>query len=151
MNTRGIKIAIGDADALIALLYKDDLLHESATSVSQKLLWLNIDTIFPNTAILEAITTLQRKLSNPSLALFLKKQYENDVLAVDFVDDKVMKKASLLFDPQKSKHNTIFDAIVAASAEKFSTELLFSFDQWYKKIGLKLAFEELKGASNTQS
>ncbi|MDP3732992.1 MAG: hypothetical protein Q8Q91_00480 [Candidatus Daviesbacteria bacterium] len=37
-----------------------------------------------------------------------------------------------------SKHNTFFDAIVAATAEKLNADGIFSFDSWYPKLGFKL-------------
>lgn len=49
-----------------------------------------------------------------------------------------MKRAYEIFDKAKSKQNTFFDAIVAATAKKLGAECIFSFDGWYPKLGLKL-------------
>jgi predicted nucleic acid-binding protein len=57
---------------------------------------------------------------------------------IEVVDQSVIDTASTLFDPQASKHNTFFDAIVAAVAQKLNATAVFSFDGWYEKIGLKL-------------
>lgn len=37
-----------------------------------------------------------------------------------------------------SKKNTFFDAIVAATAENLGTDAIFSFDDWYPKLGFRL-------------
>ncbi len=34
-----------------------------------------------------------------------------------------------------------FDAVVAACAEKLEADVIFSFDDWYQKLGFKLAEE----------
>lgn len=39
----------------------------------------------------------------------------------------------------KLSGNRIFDAIVVATAKKLNTNIIFSFDDWYEKLGLKLA------------
>ncbi len=44
-------------------------------------------------------------------------------------------------DFKKSKHNTLFDAVVAATAKKYQADAIFSFDKFYKKQGFKLASE----------
>jgi predicted nucleic acid-binding protein len=45
----------------------------------------------------------------------------------------VLNAAAALFKPHGSKHNTIFDAIVAALAQKHHAQAIFSFDDWYEK------------------
>lgn len=42
---------------------------------------------------------------------------------------------------ERSKHATLFDGIVAAVAEKYQADAIFSFDKFYKRKGFKLASE----------
>lgn len=132
-------IIIGDADALIALAIEKDSLHSRASAISRKLADDNMQVIFPNTAISEAVTTLLRKHSNPKLAGYLAQQYKENIFKVEYVDEDTMKMAVNIFSPVSSKKNTFFDAIVAATAKKLQADVIFSFDTWYKKLGLQLA------------
>lgn len=132
-------IIIGDADALIALAIEKDSLHLRATTISRKLDDDNIQVIFPNTAICEAITTLLRKHSNPKLAGYLSQQYKENIFKVEYVDESVMRLAVNIFNPVSSKKNTFFDALVAGTAKKLNSKIIFSFDSWYKKLGFQLA------------
>lgn len=134
-------VVIGDADSLIALFLDYDANHERATFTLTKLNQAGVAVIYPNTAIAEAITTLLRKHSNPKLALYLAQQYKDNRFTVEYVDEKIMKLATEIFKPKGSKQNTFFDAIVAACAKTLSTNEIFSFDDWYAKLGFTLASE----------
>lgn len=136
-------LAVGDADILIALAKPDDLLNAQANAVAESLLNAGITVVFPNTAFAEAITTLQRKYANPALAAFVAKQYKEQAFAVEYITEMIMHKAVTIFNPYKSKKKTIFDAIVAATAEKLQTDTIFSFDNWYKTLGFKNAVDLL--------
>ncbi len=135
-------IIIGDADSLIALADKQDANHQKAKRISQ---WLNLkrfQVIYPNTAILETITALSRAKNLPDKAKLINKQYLAGAFTVEYVNLEIQTKAAIIFETRsQSKQNTIFDAIVAATANKFETNLIFSFDDWYPKPGFKLAGE----------
>lgn len=132
-------IVVGDADALIALLLEKDGHYQEASEISKYLYAKGYIVIFPNTAVVEAITTFQRKFSSPRLAGILSDQYAQGVFAVEYIDEEIMNIAGGLFNPKKSKKNTFFDAIVAATAKSLKADAIFSFDNWYKKVGFKLA------------
>lgn len=135
INIHGNSIVIGDADGLIALVNPQDFFHEKAIKLSSYLLKESIAIIYPDTAIAEAITTFQRKLSYPKYAELLLDYYKNDMFTVEYIDEAIMRVACGLFDPYKSKQNTFFDAIVAATAKTLSASAIFSFDSWYRKKG----------------
>lgn len=132
------KIVVGDADSLIALSYKDDPNHARANKVSEFLRKNDYEIIYPNTAILEAITALKRGLTLPNESHLVNRQYQTGNFTVEFVDEQVQMRAGQRFDKTISKKNTIFDAIVVETAVKLKTEYIFSFDVWYKKEGFKL-------------
>jgi|SRR3990167_6174446 len=132
---------IGDADSLIALFLNYDANHERAKLTLAKINQMGMIAIYPNTAIAEAITTLLRKHSNPQLAAYLALQYSNDRFTIEYVDEKMMKLATEIFNPQGSKQNTFFDAIVAGIAKTLGVDTIFSFDDWYKKLGFTLAYD----------
>jgi predicted nucleic acid-binding protein len=134
-------VVIGDADGLIALLQEDDSNHEKAVQIARRCIEQHAEVIFPLTAIVEAVTTLQRRLRNPALAEKVRQQTIAGQLVIDEVDRETLKQASTLFNPFGSKQNTLFDAVVAVVARKYGATTIFSFDGWYKHIGLTLAHD----------
>ncbi len=133
------KIVVGDADSLIALAFKDDANHEKAKKISEQLLSQAYEIVYPNTAILEAITTLRRALNLSDKAQLVNHQYQQGNYTVEYVDEGIQLKASQRWQKAESKKNTIFDAVVAQTAVKLNADCIFSFDSWYKKLGFKLA------------
>jgi predicted nucleic acid-binding protein len=136
------KVVIGDADGLVALADNKDANHTRAQSVTRWMLELGYEVIFPNTAILEAITALKRAKNLPDKAHLINRQYESGAFLVEYVGGAVQKKASKRFEKTISKKNTIFDAVVAEIAIDLHAEYIFSFDQWYAKEGFLLAPEK---------
>src|SRR3989344_3082326 len=132
-------VVIGDADVLIALYMEEDGHYNEASKTSNYLHTKGYSVIFPDTAIVEAITSFQRKFSSPKLAGILTDQYKKGVFAVEYVDENIMQLAADLFNPKSSKKNTFFDAIVASVAKSLNADAIFSFDNWYRKIGFRLA------------
>lgn len=135
-------ICVADADALIALALEKDPNHHQAVRISTMLLERGITVIFPVTVFPEAITSLKRAASQPEKAHLINEQLKQGVFHIDYIDEAIIQRASQIFDQAKSKQNTFFDAIVAATAEKLGAESIFSFDDWYPKLGYKLAGQE---------
>lgn len=132
------KVVVGDADSLIALAYKADPSHIKAQKISKFLIDQGYEIVYPNTAILEAITALKRGLDLPNEAHLLNRQYQAGAFTVEFVNEEIQQKASQRFEKTASKKNTIFDAVVAEVAVKLAAEYIFSFDEWYSKEGFGL-------------
>ncbi len=133
------KVAVGDTDSLIALVSKDDANHIRAKKTSQWLLAQGYEIIYPNTAILETITTLKRALNQPDKAALINKQYQQGAFNIEYIDEDIQLKASQRFEKAISKKNTIFDAVVAQTAILLGADFIFSFDNWYPKEGFLLA------------
>lgn len=134
-------IAVGDADGLVALADKSDANHERAKKVSQWLLSRGFDIIYPNTAILEAITALKGAKNLPDKAHLINKQYLEGAFTVEFIDELTQRQAAIRFEKTVSKKNTIFDCLVIEVAVKFSTKVIFSFDDFFIKQEFQLAGE----------
>lgn len=139
------KIAIGDADCLVALADEKDANYNKARKISDWLLFAGYQVIFPNTAILEAITALKRGKNLPEKAHLINREYQAGSFIIEFVNENIQQRASLRFEKTISKKNTIFekntifDAIVAETAVELEADCIFSFDSWYMKQGFKLA------------
>lgn len=131
------KIAVGDADSLIALAHKEDTNHDKFKKISEWLLSEGYEVVYPNTAILEAMTSLRRALNLPDKAAFINEQYMKGAFTVEYVDEVIQLKAAKRFEKTRSKKNTIFDAVVAETAIKLNADYILSFDDWYLKEGFK--------------
>ena len=132
------RFIIGDADALIALSHHSDQHHLQAQRIVQELDNRRDMVIFPVTAIAEAITTLHRKLNNPTATQTLIRLLNEGKLDVATVDDSTLKAAEAFFSVSTSKKHTFFDAIVCALAHERQAGAIFSFDRWYTKQGFQL-------------
>ena len=71
MNKQNIVIA--DADIIISLYFSDDVNHQKVGNLITQAVSSLIVIKYPNTAILEAITTLRRALNKPEIAALVTK------------------------------------------------------------------------------
>lgn len=132
------KLVIADTDALIALSLEDDFHHKRAKIISANLLSKGVSIIFPVTVFPETITFLKRAVNQAQMAHKINKQLQAGAFTIEYIDEEILKLATKYFEQADSKKNTFFDAIVAATAEKLEAEAIFSFDEWYGKLGFKL-------------
>ena len=132
------KLVIADADALIALALESDPHHKRAVTISGMLMQQAATIIFPATVFPEAITTLKRALNQPEKARLINRQIQQGAFQIEYPNQKIMNRAGQLFEKAISKKNTLFDAIVAATAESLEADAIFSFDNWYTKLGFTL-------------
>ena len=132
-------IVIVDADAIIAQSYPSDSNHNLAALVSKTLNERNIQVIYPVTAILEATTVLQGRLNSGATAYDMTLTFTDLNIQIAEINQEVLINAQRYFSPTTSKKNTLFDCIVAAVAQKYKADAIFSFDTFYKKQGFKLA------------
>ena len=136
-------IVITDADAIVAQTFPDDANHQKAIRISQNLINLNAQVIYPVTAVAEAVTFMQRVLSSGSTAYSTAVSFTNPNVQIVEIDQDIYSYAVRYFSPKTSKKNTLFDCIVAAVAKRYKADAIFSFDHFYKSKGFKLA-DELK-------
>jgi predicted nucleic acid-binding protein len=134
-------IIIVDSDALIGSLYPQDQHYKNSLHTRLKLAKNNARLIYPATVIVETTTFLQGRLNKPDLAKQVIQFIRDINLVIEPVDKDLLQLASTFMDFKKSKHNTLFDAIVAAIAQKYKADAIFSFDKFYKSRGFKLASE----------
>ena len=135
------KLVVGDADAIIAQANSNDSNHQEAMRVTLALIGSQIKVIYPVTAVVEAITHIQRVLNSGATAYGTTSLMIDPAVEVVEVNKQVLANAIKYFSPTTSKKNTLFDCIVAAVAEDNNADAIFSFDVFYKKNGFKLASE----------
>ena len=134
---KGLTI-IGDADGLMSFINPQDAHNQQEKRILSFLESHNATLSFPTTTIAEAITTLIRKEASPPLARQIIEHCRAGNILLTPVDEAVMTTAISFFNPDGSKKNTIFDAIVAATAKLYQADAIFSFDEWYSKQGFTI-------------
>jgi predicted nucleic acid-binding protein len=132
------KLVIVDADAIVAQGNPEDANYQKATKISQQLIKLGVQVIYPVTAIAEASTVLQHKVSS-AIAFGTVQLMTEPIAQVVEVNKQTLINAHKYFSSTTSKKNTIFDCIIAAVAEEYEADAIFSFDRFYVKKGFTLA------------
>lgn len=134
-------VVVVDADAIVAQSFPDDSNHELAVKVSAVLNNLNAQVIYPASAILEATTVLQGRLNSGATAYSTATAFTDSNTQIAEINQTTLTNALKYFSPNSSKKNTLFDCIVAAVAQEYKADAIFSFDHFYKTKGFKLAGE----------
>lgn len=140
------KVIIADADIIISLYFVDDANHQKVNDLVVGAISAYYIIKYPNTAILEAITTLRRSLNKLEIAALVNQKYLAGEFNIIYVDETIQKLASEIFAKEKSKKNTIFDTIVLATARTLKAAGVFSFDSWYSKQGAKTVSDLIEKA-----
>ncbi len=131
-------LIIVDADALISFVYVNDANHARAKAILQQLANTQAFLLYPTTAICEAVTALKGKLNRPEDAKRIVEKLQSGEYPIQAVDQPTLTEAAALFNPLASKKHTLFDAVIAAIAKRLEASAIFSFDEWYRKIGMTL-------------
>lgn len=123
-----------DADALIALAFVDDGNNKKAGVIAQKL--TNDFLCVTQFTIVEVVTVLSKKVSHKLAKTYLEflrqKNYEEFI-----VDEKNKKLADEIFMSQNKKGTSWIDCFNVAIYRLNDLDAIFSFDKFYKKMGIK--------------
>ncbi|MBI2596382.1 PIN domain-containing protein [Candidatus Daviesbacteria bacterium] len=142
-----IKKVVIDSDAIYAIYNHNDPLHSKAIKTLQLLNKTQVQLIYPTSVIFEVMSLFQRVLSAPSVTIKMVDLISRDLLIIYAIDNELLKEATNIFKPAGSeqapsfgsKKNTLVDCSVVAVAKKIKADGVFSYDEFYKKQGLKLA------------
>lgn len=137
------RIAIGDADALIALSHPSDTNHEKSLAFLSVMAENKTTIVFPASSFIEAVTAARRKLHSPSVTRKILDLFQHDKIIIIPIGEALIIRALPYFDPTGPKRNTFFDAVICAVAESHHTKTIFSFDKWYQKQGFKITSDIL--------
>ena len=132
-------IVVVDADAIIARTDPDDFHHKKAVQISENLIDMNAQVLYPVTAVAEANAYVQRVLNSTASAYGTAELMTSPSVQVVEVNKQTLVDALKYFSPITSKKNTLFDCLVAAVAEEYKADAIFSFDKFYQRKGFKLA------------
>jgi len=135
---------IVDADGIIAQANPNDSHHQDAVVISEFLVNKNAQVVYPSTAIAESNAFMQRVLNSSASAYDTAVIFTDPHVQVADVTQEVLKNAMRYFSPTTSKKNTLFDCIVAAVAQEYKADAIFSFDKFYKSKGFTLITDLVK-------
>ena len=146
----GSNVVIVDSDALIGLIHKDDALHDRCIKVAYYLSEHSIATIVPYPIVLEAATVLakDKTVKRPDLAAQLLSDYST-IDQVQSDESEIGKLVATLYNPKTSRRNTPFDHYVLALAKIHRAAAVFSFDPFYRRMDMPLAWDLLKTTTST--
>ena len=132
-----------DSDAIIAQGNITDAHHKIAIQISRKLEELGAKVIYPSCIVLEATTLMHRwnkKNQNMrGLAVGTLSVMADPMMIIEPVDQQIIAGAAKYYNPKATRDDTTFDCAVAAVADKYKADYIFSWDGFYKKHGFKLA------------
>jgi predicted nucleic acid-binding protein len=97
-----------------------------------------VELLYPVTAVVEAVTVIQRVYGDGSLAKEIARVFRGDNRVVNVGEDIYEMAVNEYFEYVKSKKKTLFDCLVAAVAKKYGVKTIFSFDRFYQKVGYEL-------------
>lgn len=133
------KAVIVDSDAIFAIYNPNDPLNAQATQTFQELVNKGYQLIYPTSVIFEVISLFQRVLPTPKVTAKLIELIKNDQILIHAVEEDILRKSAMLFDPAGSKKNTLIDCSVAVVAKKIKADGVFAYDEFYTKQGLRPA------------
>ena len=131
---RNLRILL-DADALVALFYKNDSNHPRAQKIAREIQNKNISFFTSNLSICEAATVLSQITSQEEACDFIKRMKSGiDIL---YITQEVYEMGLDYFSSVKRKNTSAFDCINIAILRSYQLSAIFSFDEVYKKEGFK--------------
>lgn len=144
MEDAGGKILIVDSDAIIALFNPEDSNYSKAQILFESFYEQKTRLVYPATTLVETVDTIQRRLKKYQVSVQIAQLISSSEFttgSVEQIDGVCIKEAVKYFQEETNNRKTLADAVVVAVAKKLKADGIFSFDDWYQKLGYKLASE----------
>lgn len=137
------KAILVDADALVAIVKKDDSNHTKALQISESLQEKGTQWYVSPFTVPETVTVLSYKVSQEEAKEALREIRKLDNFFPLSLKEEEVKNADKWFLKQEKKGTSYFDCYNMALLEKHKKLLsgIFSFDRIYSSNGFKLAKE----------
>ncbi len=132
---------IVDTDALIALRYPTDALHQRAAALLAAL--DGAHRLLSPTTLTEFSLVGMRGLDLVGMQQTIATIVGGGMI-IETVTEKDAQEATALFQQQRSKDNSLADCFVMILAKRTKADCIFSFDQGYTQNGFVLLEEFLK-------
>lgn len=142
-NGRDYEVILLDSDTLIALINKEDELHQRTLKVQDKLTKLGSIFVISKYIIAETATFLTLRINKKMANRFLKDLESQEILIIN-TDEELEKLTKKFFFKQKSRQVTYFDCANMAILKRYRWRTIFSFDKHYQQNNFLLAEDRLK-------
>lgn len=135
-NNRTKRI-LADADAIVALIKRDDANHEQATNLAKQAHENGFEFFISQYTVAEVCTVLSNKVSQQVAVEFLASLYEKSITIIG-ATEVVFLEAEKVFTEQKKKGTSYFDCLNIALVGQGRYDAIFSFDKIYARNGIKM-------------
>jgi predicted nucleic acid-binding protein len=126
-----------DTSALYALVDRNDIHHSESIRILASLIPKSPDLIVPNFILAESHTIINRRIGPKEALLFLNSALLDYHIERVTAEDE-SRALVLLQGVSSSKNYSYFDAAAVAMAERLGITDVFTFDQHFAKMGLRL-------------
>lgn len=124
-----------DADAVVALIKRDDANHKKATNLAKQAHENGAEFFISQYTVAEVCTVLSNKVSHQAAVEFLAGLYEKNITIIRATEVGFLE-AEKVFVEQKKKGTSYFDCLNVALFRQLGFDQIFSFDGMYAKNGL---------------
>lgn len=133
-NNRTKRI-LADADAIVALIKRDETNHEEAINLAKQAYENGFEFFISQYTVAEVCTVLSNKVSQQVAVEFLASLYEKSITIIG-ATEVVFLEAEKVFTEQKKKGTSYFDCLNIALFHQLGFDQIFSFDGMYTKNGV---------------
>lgn len=128
-----------DADAFVATVKESDTTHKKALKLLDILIQQSAMLITSNYVISETITVISQRVGHVEAVIYIEQmQSGNNLFLINRVDEEIEEEAIEIFKKQTSKNTSFVDCVNMAFMRQHNIDVIFSFDQIYRKNGFKL-------------
>jgi predicted nucleic acid-binding protein len=124
-----------DSDAFVADALPDDRLHEAARTIFAELAEKRTHVAVTSWTLIECATVLSYR-TGQSLARAFLESVERSRVPTIHITEELQQEAAALYRQQEGRGTNMVDCGNAVVARRFSIPRIFSFDKFYKRLGL---------------
>lgn len=131
-----------DSDAFVALAISYDSNHKKALKTLSNLLQKSSIFITSNYVFSETITVISQKAGHDEAISFIKKIKAGGEYTIKWIDQVIESLAIEIFTKQSSKNVSFVDCTNMALIKHDNLDAIFSFDEIYKKNGIRMTIKQ---------
>lgn len=128
-----------DSDVFVALYKNNDSSHKKSVRLFEQAKKQSTVFLTSNYVFLESITVISQKVGHIQAANYISTMKSDDNgFLIKRIDEELEAQAIEIFKKQTSKNTSFVDCANIALIKDMKLDGVFSFDQIYRKNGIKL-------------
>ncbi|HVF69798.1 MAG TPA: PIN domain-containing protein [Xanthomonadales bacterium] len=128
-----------DSDAFVAFVKEKDNTHQKAKNLLLQLRSRPVTFITTNYVFLESVTVISQKIDHETAVTYIDKMTSSkSPYALHRISEEIEEQAIEIFKKQTSKNTSFVDCTNMAFMKHNNVNVIFSFDEIYRKNGFKL-------------